>query len=205
MITKFSTSKLSYTQRYRQMMAGSAYVPPAYELISTTVLSSSAACVTFAGLDTSAAAYKHLQIRYTARCSSAVAYPITVNAQLNDDSTVGNYKWHLIGGDSTAVASYNGQLTPAGLFTGAAAGGSANASAFSANIVDFLDFASTSKNKTMRSLGGSSASSTAINNEIRLYSSLWMSTAAITSIALTLTDSSNFVTGSRFSLYGLKG
>jgi len=188
---------------FNSFSAGGGGAAGDYELISTTVLGSNTASVTFSGLGTSAAAYKHLQLRYTARSSRSVSYPDTVSIQLNGDTTVGNYKWHLVGGDSANVASYNGQLNPAGLFAGAAAGGSSNASAFAANIVDILDFASTSKNKTMRAFGGSSAS-TGFDNEVRLYSSLWMSTAAVTSIVIAINSANNLTTGSRFSLYGLK-
>lgn len=186
------------------LAASGGAAPGAFELISTTVLSSAQSSVTFSGLGTSAAAYKHLQIRYTARSSRAVSYPDSVGLQVNGDTTVANYKWHLVGGDSANVASYNGSLSPAGLFVGAAAGGSSNTNAFAANIVDILDFASTNKNKTVRTLGGSSAS-TGFDNEIRLYSSLWLSTSAITSLVIALTSGNNFVTGSRFSLYGSKG
>lgn len=185
------------------ILASSGAPLASYELITSTVLSSSAASVTFSSLGTTAAAYKHLQIRYTARSNRAVAYPDTVSMQINGDTNVSNYRWHLIGGDSGSVSAYNGQLNPAGAFIGAAAGGTSTANAFAANIIDILDFSS-SKNKTIRTLGGSSAS-TGYNNEVRLYSSLWLSTAAITSLVITINSSNTLVAGSRFSLYGLRG
>lgn len=185
------------------ILASSGGLLADYELISTTVLASAVTSVTFSNLATAAAGYKHLQIRYTARSSRAVPYPDAVSMQINGDTNVSNYRWHLIGGDSGSVSAYNGQLSPAGLFIGAAAGGTSTGNAFAANIVDILDFSS-SKNKTVKAFGGSSAS-TGYNNEVRLYSSIWMSTAAITSLVINVNTANNFAVGSRFSLYGLRG
>lgn len=68
--------------------------------------------------------------------------------------------------------------------------------AFSASITDFLDPYSTTKNKTIRTLGG-------YNGETALNSGLWQSTSSITSITIrTTTD--NFAIGSRFSIYGIR-
>lgn len=200
-VYSLSKSGINNWSKYSNI-AGSNGQTSDFELISSQLLTSAQASVTFNNLQ-NYSQYRHLQLRYTARSSRSVSYPDTVSIQLNGDTAVGNYRWHLVGGDSSAVASYNGQLNPAGLFAGAAAGGSSNASAFAANIVDILDFASTSKNKTMRAFGGSSAS-TGFDNEVRLYSSLWMSTAATTSLTIAINSSNNFATGSRFSLYGVK-
>jgi hypothetical protein len=42
-------------------------------------------------------------------------------------------------------------------------------------------------------------------NEIRLVSGVWLNTSAVSSISLVVGGGSNIVTGSRFSLYGIKG
>lgn len=68
------------------------------------------------------------------------------------------------------------------------------------SIVDILDFSSTTKNKTVRTLTGSAYSAT---QQIKLMSGSWSNTAAITSITLFEIPGA-YQAGSRFSLYGLK-
>ena len=205
-VTRFSQASLSVPTKYRNMMAGSAFIPPAgdYELISTTVLGSDTTSVTFSGLGTSAAAYKHLQIRAVARTNTAASSGNAIAMRFNADSGA-NYAFHILNGASDgggAVQSYNG-TSQTSFFIGSHTAASATGSAFAGNVIDILDFAST-KNKTARGLAGHANASL---SRIRLYSGLWMSTSAITSITLydETVGSNSFVTGSRFSLYGLKG
>lgn len=167
-----------------------------YELISTTILGSAAASVTFSGLGTSAAAYKHLQIRVVARHDVANQYD-SGYIQFNGD-TAGNYSFHELTGSGSSVASGGGSSSTR-LWSTRLTGSSATANSFAGNIVDILDFASTSKNKTVRGFGGLTSSS----NLVQLVSGAWLSTSAVTSILLA-PNSGNFVTGSRFSLYGLR-
>jgi hypothetical protein len=73
---------------------------------------------------------------------------------------------------------------------------------FSATVVDILDFSSTNKNKTFRLFGGNWQAS-GFNSQATFRSGLWRSTSAITSI-LIYPNTTEFVSGSRFSLYGVK-
>lgn len=75
------------------------------------------------------------------------------------------------------------------------------ASTFGAAIVDFQDYASTSKNKTIRMFSGIDKNG---DGNIDLQSSLWVSTTAISSLKI-LSTSGGFATGSSISLYGIKG
>jgi hypothetical protein len=79
--------------------------------------------------------------------------------------------------------------------------GNATSTIFGPIIIDIVDAYSTTKNKTIRSLQG--VYSTGF--QVRLVSGSWRNTASITTIAMTSANSSNFLTGSRFSLYGIKG
>lgn len=166
-----------------------------YELISTTVLGSSAASVTFSGLGTSAAAYKHLQIRMTGRGDSAVA---SISNRLRFNSATSTYADHYLDANGSSVTSGANTSGDTFLRLGRLPAASQSANIFGALIVDILDFASTSKNKTLKSLSGSAG-----YNYLTFYSGLWASTSAITDITI-LTESGNFATGSRFSIYGLK-
>lgn len=169
----------------------------AYDLLESTVLTSSASSVTFTGLG-SYSDYKHLQLRFIARSDRALA---TTGNALNFNSDTGtNYANHFLTGNGSSVASDDGGgASRSSIALPNIASATETANIFSPSIVDILDFSSTNKNTTIRGLGGSAASS----NLIRLFSGLYISTSAITSFTLT-PYLSNYVAGSRFSLYGVK-
>jgi len=170
---------------------------PAFELISTTVLGSSAASVTFSGLGTSAAAYKHLQIRATARTNRATYKADIITLRMNSDSG-SNYSTHRLAGNGSSVSSDFDNSGNISIAYSATTTGAANV--YSGFIVDLLDHSSTNKYKTVRALGGMNDTG---ENWIQLASSSWRNTAAVTD--LTFTALASFVSGSRFSLYGLRG
>jgi hypothetical protein len=165
-----------------------------YDLIESVVLGSTTASVTFSSLATYASTYKHLQIRMSVRTSRSDAGD-NIRVQFNSD-TGSNYRFHLLFGNGSSVASATGTNTF--IETYRAAGNTATANEFGASVVDILDAFSTSKNTVTRGLGGLTS-----DPGIFLSSGLWLNTASLTSI--TLSSGSSFLTNSRFSLYGLKG
>ena len=176
--------------------AGAAGVVNDYFWLETTVLSSNAASVTFSNLG-NYSQYKHLQIRWTTRDSWSDNFAST-NIRFNGDSGA-NYASHrLWGNGSSALSAADTSITEMRINLTAAALSDANT--FSAGVTDILDFSSTSKNKTIRTLHGvvSPGEVTAIT----LQSGFRNNTAAITSISFSAV--SNFVSGSRFSLYGIR-
>jgi hypothetical protein len=171
--------------------AGGVVAAGTYELIESNILGTAVSSVVFSSLATYASTYKHLQVRIVTKSASTNNNTLL---RLNGD-TATNYNWHLLSGDGSSVASYNGAnadfiyaapLTPT---TG-----------FGASVVDILDAYSTTKNKTVRALGGVSEG---IYLQSSLYSGAWRSTSAITSV--TLSSGVNFAVGSRFSIYGIRG
>jgi hypothetical protein len=169
-----------------------------YELISTTVLGSSAASVTFSSLNTVAAAYKHLQLRmvYASNTGGNGTY---VRAQFNGDGG-SNYAYHYLYGQGSSALSTAGTSQTSMSFSPLSGTGSSTQA--DAVIADILDFSNTSKNKTTRILAGGPGS-----GSINLVSNAWFSTAAVTSLSLlaySQGSASTFGTGARFSLYGLK-
>jgi hypothetical protein len=68
-------------------------------------------------------------------------------------------------------------------------------------ITNIIDYASTTKNKTVRTLGGID-SNNAGNSEIDLTSGLWLNTSAINSVSIII-SAGNFTTNTVFSLYGI--
>jgi hypothetical protein len=132
-----------------------------------------------------------LQLRYVANGRS-----VHELREFNGD-TGNNYAFHRLLGDAGSVQSTasTGQAfiwTPASTTT---------ANIFSAGIVDFLDYTSSSKNTTLRILGGRAEGT----GQIALHSGLWLNTAALTSFKVNSGSTTQFITGSRFSLYGIRG
>jgi hypothetical protein len=171
-----------------------------YELIESVILGSSQSSVTFSSLDTYSSTYKHLQIRWTARSDRSGQDNDVLGIRFNGDSG-SNYAFHRLGGDGSSVFSESGtsQTLPAFGYTVAA--GTTTSNSFGAGVIDILDPYSTTKNKTVRVLSGLTGG----RSWVFLASGLWMNTASATSITVDQLYGPNFIAGSRFSLYGIKG
>ena len=171
-----------------------------FELISSTFVGSSGT-VSTVSFDVSALAskYKHLQIRWVATTGTANQ---SIFVRFNSDGAASsNYATHRLTAQGSSVISQSQTSTGAAYVFGTYNGTSATLP--TSGITDILDFASTNKNKTVRSFAGLSATSTS-TNEIGLYSHFWNSTAAITTVNWSL-GGSTLNAGSRVSLYGIKG
>jgi hypothetical protein len=167
----------------------------AFDLLESTVLTGSQASVSFTNLTTKyAASYQHLQLRMTLRQDTNSN---GMQIRFNGDSG-SNYFYHYLEGNGSSVASAGGSYTSVFDFGAAALLEPANL--FSANVVDILDPFETTKNKTVRMLNGHSGT----YRRIALASGAWFNTASVTSIAV-LPNTSNWVSGCRFSLYGIRG
>ena len=181
---------------YASQISGHLFAPSgAYESIATVTASGSSSTITFSSIPQT---YQHLQIRGIAKSPNGA--PALV-IQYNGDSSV-NYKSHYLeGSGATAYAGVGGTNTYG--YLGYPTPSSANSSMFSASIIDILDYTNTNKYKTTRSLSGYDTNNT-VNGYMDLFSNLWMSTSAITSITLSI-QSELFVANSQFALYGIKG
>lgn len=165
-----------------------------YELIETQILGSTVASITFSGLATYASIYKHLQIRYTSRADTDSQ---TLFATFNG-VTGTSYATHRLYGQGSSVVS-DAFTSRANLFVGSNGTTSNVANSFAAGVIDILDFASTTKNTTTRALSGLVGTASLVS----LQSGLFNNTAAVTSITI-FGNAGNLVSGSRFSLYGIK-
>ena len=170
----------------------------AYDLLETQVLSSSASSVTFTGLD-SYSDYKHLQIRLVGRVDTISTPSRNLFMKINGSTT--NYDFHYLQANGSSVSSGSFGRTEPNILVGidSLTGLSAPANAFGASIVDILDFSNTNKNTTVRSFSGESG------GRINLVSGLYNQTTAVNSLEFFDSSTPQFVTGSRFSLYGIKG
>jgi len=166
-----------------------------YELIQSYILGSNQTSVTFSSLGDYSATYKHLQIRVVARNVFTSDDRAEMDIRLNADSS--NHNGHrLIGNGSSVTSGYISGEAVFGDFPFSASTGNG----YGAAVIDIVDAFSTTKFKTIRSLGGQ----TVTTPQVRFHSGLWRSTSALTSIEIRA-GGENIYAGSRFSLYGIKG
>lgn len=179
------------------ILASSGGVSSAFELISTSLISTTTSSVTF-NVSTLSSTYKHLQLRVAGRADNSGSHYVYMGVRFNSD-TAANYSVHEIYGAGSSVATGGaGSQTSAAI--GYTSGAGAAANNFGVTIADILDPFSATKNKAIRGLSGVSSTSPLID----LRSSAWYSTSPVTSINVLVTGGS-FVSGSRLSLYGIKG
>jgi hypothetical protein len=181
-------------------LLGAASFPASdYELISSNILGSNQASVVFNDLNLLSSTYKHFQIRYSARGTlSATSDPVVV--RVNGVSTA-SYAHHQLIGNGSVVESGAGTGTTAcriGRLTAA----NATTSSFAAGVIDVLDPYSSTKNTTFRGLSGNTSTG---DNIVALYSGLFNSTAPVSSLELFAFSGGSWITGTRFSIYGIKG
>ena len=167
----------------------------AYDLLETTTLGSSASSVTFSGLG-SYSDYAHLQIRAVARGDAGSSYGWQwLEMKPNSTNVARFHEIRGMGGSVTSGVDTNN-------FTFPITGADQDANNFGTGVIDILDFLNTSKNTTIRSLGGSTDADRPV---VVFSSSLYNATTAVTTLEFTCQNGGNLVSGSRFSLYGIKG
>jgi hypothetical protein len=173
-----------------------------FESIATAVGDGSSATITFSSIPST---YKHLQIRGIGRATfTAFVGDVGYTIRFNSDSSSVYTRHRLIGDGSSATTGANANISSAYSLNGAVTSASSNTTIYGVSIIDIIDYADTSKFKTVRILSGSDGNVSNPNYAVSLNSSLWRSTSAITSIEITA-DGGNFATNSQFALYGIKG
>ena len=165
------------------MAAGSTYTP-----IATTTLGSAQSSITF----NSFSGYTDLILVANARNASGSGYDLL--CRLNGDSGSNYSRTALFGNGSSAQSSRASNET--GFYLGATA--PTGSGEFYPDIIQFMNYSNTTTNKTVINRVGSH------NNVVTAQVNLWRSTAAITSIVLTVNTGQNFETGSSFTLYGIQ-
>lgn len=171
----------------------------AMTLITDQVLGAPAATVVFTAIP---ATFKYLRLYYNGRCTDAGASD-ALYMQANGDSGGSHYVTNLIiGSDATLTGTASGD-PKASLATIACAGSLANSTG--SGTIDFVDYANSTFLKqavdTSTAVTGASVTAGATNNIITSW--LWANTGPITSLTLGVFGGTNFVTGSRFTLYGI--
>ena len=160
---------------------------------SQTVGAGGAASITFSSIPST---YRALQLRGISVSSTFNSGRLTFNG----DTATANYASHELHGDGAAASSvaYTSGSLVGILFPGYSGMGRSTTTP-TAFVMDVLDYASTSKNKTIRALSGGDNNGT---GDVELDSGVWLSTAAVTSFTITIA-SGTIAQNSTFSLYGV--
>jgi len=165
-----------------------------FESIASNLLGTNTQTISFSGIPST---FKHLHLRI--RGNSNGGPLITFNS--SGGTAYGEHYLNGNGSSATAGGSTgNSYFGSYGSLVGGGGGGLGGQD--NAYILDIHDYASTSKNKTVRSFNGYDANGSGI---IKLSSALWSNTSAITSIEINAGGGATFYAGTQFALYGIKG
>jgi len=173
-----------------------------FQSIATTTVSSPVATVTFSSIP---ATFKHLQLRVISKTVDTATGEDNTNLYFNSDTTYTNYRGHWLRGDGTTRSASTIQASGYNVYTGVVpTSGSGQTGYFGASVIDILDYTNTNKYKTVRIFNGNDLNNASFSF-IGMYSSMWMSSSAITSITLNVPSTQNWAQYSKFALYGIKG
>jgi len=169
----------------------------AFEHIATTTLTSDTASVTFSSLGS----YEHLQIRASARSAlnTTPGYD-GIDCRLNSDSGSNYNQQGLYGSGSSDAQDEHAGITDFRFW--AVSSDPSNSNLFGGFVLEIMDYANANKFTTGRAYGcrGPDAS----YGFVHFGGANWESTAAVTSILLAPMSASDWVSGSEFSLYGMR-
>jgi len=189
-----STRANASARGYGMFAGGAAVLPNSYESIATINGTGSSGTITFSSIPST---YTHLQIRCFMLSGTSDDAPYM---RFNGDTGSNYYTHNVLGEGGTArVQGYNSSSSN----IGGAWWGFKNGIP-SVSIIDILDYQSTSKYKTSRTLSGQDNNATTYGS-VALFSGLWLNTVAISSISIFLSGTASFSTTAQFALYGIKG
>lgn len=180
--------------------SGLDFGPAAYDLLETQVLASDTSSVTFSNmLSTYSSTYHSLQIRGVARSGRNVGESSGVSMRFNNDSG-NNYSFYGMVASNTSSTSYTGANLSYVTVTGAPQINKGS-SAYAAFYIDIDDPFSANKVTVFRGYGGFGNEVT----QIRTVAGAWGSNSAVDSITFYEQEGYNLISGTRISIYGLKG
>lgn len=157
------------------------------------------ATITFSSIPST---YTHLELRVLSRDNRTSPTSVTATyswIRFNSDTGT-NYSDHYLSGNGASTSAFadTGYSYIYGFYNASSA---ASANIFATSVISILDYANTSKYKTVRTLTGHDQNG---SGSVALASGNWRSTAAISTITIT-PDIGSFIQYSTFALYGIKG
>ena len=168
-----------------------------FESIQTVTGTGSSGTITFSSIPST---YKHLQVRINARVTGV---NIASSMRINNDTT-GVYARHASWGDGASATAAGSASQTSISWIDFITGSNSTSGMQGVGILDIADYASTTKTKTVRLLGGMDTNNGSDGGLITLQSGLYNLTTAITRLDF-LAVASNWATTTTFSLYGIKG
>jgi hypothetical protein len=166
-----------------------------YTLISSNVLSSSAASVTFSAIP---ATYTDLVLRASVRCSNA-GNVNNLRIQFNSDTSTNYSETFIRGNGATATSSrVSSQVQIIEALVVDGDGSTANTFG---NVEMYIPSYTVSQSKPISTLSVQETNATTAN--IFATANLWRNNAAVTSIYIEAGATVNMLTGSSFYLYGI--
>lgn len=173
---------------------GADFVP----IATATAGSGGASSISFSSIPST---YQHLQVRGVVLLNRTVPYtgPLYMSTRIN--GLTSGYAYHTLGGEGSAAFS-DAQSGASSILTYSRSSTS-NDSIFSPFIIDILDYAATSQNKTVRIFSGYDANG---SGYVSLNSGLYASNDAVTSISIlcNVNTGGTLYQYSTAALYGVK-
>jgi hypothetical protein len=173
----------------------------AYEQIATAFGTGSSGTITFASIPNT---YRHLQVRFTARLDGNTTVGMPINVRYNGQAST--YVGQMLKTDTVS--------NPVGVDVGGnvicfAPALSGAADSFVAGVFELYDYNSANKNATSRTLAGYTNGGTTPGvisgvNMVSMGNVTRTTTTSITQLEF-ISGLGNFVSASRFSLYGIRG
>jgi hypothetical protein len=161
-----------------------------YTLISKNVLSSNSTSISFTSIPNT---YTDLLVKVSARSDISEIYG---NALLRFNGSSSNYSIKALQGSGSGASSYS--TTQIEFMQ---VGNSATSNTFGSAEIYIPNYAGSNyKSVSLDSVGENNATTA----YARLTAGLWSDTSAITSINITPLDTTNWLSGSSFYLYGIK-
>jgi len=179
---------------------GAAVAASSYESIAT-ITGNTSGTITFTSIPQT---YKHLQLRCILRTVNSSYTFLNYNIRVGNGSidTGSNYTYHRLYGTGSGSGSSDGGANQSAGLLAATSTGSPDYY-FAPTILDILDYSSTNKYKTMRSLGGYDLNG---SGGVYFQSFLWMNNSGIDTMQFNVGGASPETVGaSHFALYGIKG
>jgi len=176
----------------------SAAAAGAYESIASATGTGSSGTITFSSIPST---YVALQIRGIFKSDAAGISATYFNLRLNGDTTTLGANHYLKGDGSLVSAGASASTTSYGQINDLVARASTGTNIMGVGIIDIHDYASTTRNKSVRSAVGYDANG---SGAVTLMSNLWPVTSAVSSMSLVL-NTGNWTTATQVALYGIKG
>lgn len=166
-----------------------------FESIATATISSPSTPITFSSIPST---FKHLQIRALTRGNFADTSISNYYMTLNNKTT-SVYAFHWLKGDGASATAAGYATQNYGVPSSFSPENSNTAGIMGVSIIDILDYASTSKYKTVRAFFGCDKNGA---GSVFVASGLYQETDAVS--RLDFPNATNWAAGTTIALYGIK-